>query len=347
MLKPTYPPKHAVPVVSSPNRSLPLIQVTGVLEACTAASLSVNSRCCPGACLAGVPTACASKECAETYLPFYRECGTVLQVLDQQMETAGFATLYESCVAEQGHVDAVTGEVVDDSIATSQLYDFASGTSTAGWRVTVDGVMGGRSRGTWTAGDGQTCDGALFSGTLELTHGGFVTIRGPALAAHSLEGADGLRICSKSTVDFGVQDGVGDLYKLKLNDGSRNDWQADFNTLEAGAWPPNEEGCEGGTISTVPFSQFWPSHYGRITGTQGSINPADITNIGMDVSFQTADGGSNVELDHEACASGSKACQNLNPFGVCVMWIESYTNADATQAAAEGKHGGSGSSGHR
>jgi hypothetical protein len=324
-----------------------LLQVTGVLESCTAAALEVNSRCCPGACLNGVPTSCGSKECAETYLPFYRECGTVLQVMDEQMGTASFATLYESCVEEQGHTDAATGQLVDDSVAASQLYDFSTaGTSaTSGWRVTVDGVMGGRSHGTWTNGDGDACDGALFSGTLELTHGGFVTIRGPRLAAHTLEGADGLRICSKSTVDFGVSDGVGDLYKLKLNDGSRSDWQADFNTLEAGAWPPNEQGCEGGTVSTVPFSQFWPSHWGRITGTQGSIDPADITNVGMDVSFQTADGGSNAELDHDACASGSDDCQNLNPFGLCVMWIESYTNADAAQAPAEAKPTGTGRGG--
>ena len=167
-----------------------------------------------------------------------------------------------------------------------------------------------------------------------------MVVRGPRLPAHSLKDADGLRICSKSTVDFGVQDGVGDLYKLRLNDGTRNDWQADFNTLEAGSWPPNEEGCEGGTISTVPFSQFWPSHWGRITGTQGSIDRNDITNVGLDVSFQTADGGNNEELDHEACARRSDDCQNLNPFGLCVMWIESYRNADATQAPAEGRQHG-------
>ena len=38
---------------------------------------------------------------------------------------------------------------------------------------------------------------------------------------------------------------------------------------------------------------------------------------------------------------GSDDCQNLNPFGLCVMWIESYTNADAAQAPADAaKHGG-------
>jgi hypothetical protein len=319
--------------------------VTGILESCTTAALEVNSRCCPGACLNGVPESCASAECAETYLPFYRQCGTVLQALDATMPTAGFAALYESCVAEQGHTDARTGELVDDSVESNALYDFSAVTvaATRGWRVTVDGVMGGRSHGTWGAGDGSTCSGALFSGTLELTHGGFVTIRGPQLQAHTLAGADGLRICSKSTTDFGVQDGVGDLYKLKLNDGSRSDWQADFNTLEVGAWPPNEEGCEGGTISTVPFAQFWPSHWGRITGAQGSIDASDITNIGLDVSFQTADGGSYDELDHDACARHTDDCQNLNPFGLCVMWIESYTNADAAQAPADTKNVGGGS----
>lgn len=267
-------------------------------------------------------------------MPFYQQCGTVLQALDAQLGNAGFASLYESCVAIKGDRDA-TGAVVDDSVAVSPVFAFTTPTPNVGrgWRVTVDGVMGGRSHGTWATGDGATCNGALLGGTIELTHGGFVTIRSPSLTAHQLAGADGLRICSKSTTDYGVHDGSGDLYKLKLNDNSRSDWQADFNTLEAGT-SSNEEGCEGGTISTVPFSQFWPSHWGRITGAQGSIDASAITNIGLDVSFQTEDGGSNDELDHDACAHGHADCQNLNPFGLCVMWIESYTNADAAQAPA-------------
>ena len=104
--------------------------MTGIQESCTIAVLEVNSRCCPGACLS-VPESCASTECAETFLPFYRECGKVLQALDATMPTAGFAALYESCVAEQGHTGARTGKLVDDSVESNALYDFSAAATVA------------------------------------------------------------------------------------------------------------------------------------------------------------------------------------------------------------------------
>jgi hypothetical protein len=32
-------------------------------------------------------------------------------------------------------------------------------------------------------------------------------------------------------------------------------------------------------ISTLPFKQFWPTHWGRIMGQQGSVQPASISQV--------------------------------------------------------------------
>lgn len=59
--------------------------------------------------------------------------------------------------------------------------------------------------------------------------------------------------------------------------------------------------------------------------------------MGFDVSFQTEDGGHNKELDHSACVDGDPRtkCKNLNPFGLCVQWVQSYKNADSSSG---GRH---------
>lgn len=203
--------------------------------------------------------------------------------------------------------------------------------------VTVDGVMGGRSHGTFTENAQHTC--AEFSGTIELEHGGFVVVRGPTITpAHSLADMDGIRICSKGTTDYGLKDGIGDLYKLTLSDGSRNSWRADFHTSETGAPDTNPtDNCDG-VVSTVPFAQFYPSHYGQITGAQGSIDTSAIDGVGLEISFQTDNGGINPELDHEACAQHQDSCQNLNPFGICVQWIQAYSNNDVRGDAPRHHH---------
>ena len=323
-------------------------QVPSLAEAsgCATEAILVNSVCCDAAdagnCVGGaVPTTCLSETCAHTYIHFYHTCSSIIQQIDVQLpEGANFGALYSSCVLTLGDTEEVVDdagrmelEVVDDSVAATRLYTFDAPDSTVrGWDVTVDGVMGGRSHGTFGSGTSSTgmpeesCGGALFSGTIELTHGGFVNVRGPTLSRGSMAEADGLRICSKSLVDYGVHDGSGDLYKIVLREsGSQTYWQADFNTLEAGWVPPAtaEDGCDG-SVATVPFAQFWPTHWGRILGQPGTIDKSKISSIGMDVSFQKQDGSDNPELDHGACASGSSSCQNLNPFSLCVSWIDTY-----------------------
>ena len=133
-------------------------------------------------------------------------------------------------------------------------------------------------------------------------------------------------MCSKALTDYGVSDGVGDYYKMMLSDGTYTTYQADFHTAEAGAADIDaDDGCDG-VIATVPFSQFWPTHYGQVIGEQGSINPANIDGTGFDVSFLLDNGDNNVELDHQACADGLESCVNQNPFGLCVEWIQYYSN---------------------
>ena len=204
-------------------------QVPSLAEAsgCATEAILVNSACCDAAdagnCVGGaVPTTCLSETCAHTYIHFYHTCSSIIQQIDVQLpEGANFGALYSSCVLTLGDTEEVVDdagrmelEVVDDSVAATRLYTFdAPDSTTRGWGVTVDGVMGGRSHGTFGSGtsstgspsgsssaSGETCSGALFSGTIELTHGGFVTVRGPTLSRGSMADADGLRICSKSLV---------------------------------------------------------------------------------------------------------------------------------------------------
>jgi hypothetical protein len=269
-------------------------------------------------------------------MPVFQHCGSVLRPVEELSGVGGmFSGLYERCVHVQGATGA-GGGAVDASVSADYLYDWRPrSASTTGWHVTIDGVMGGRSHGTFTEDGARQC--AVMQGTIELTHGGFVNVLGPRLEAGALAHADGLRICAKSIQDYGVQDGTGDLYKLRMNDGTRSEWQADFHAAEASAADaaPDDD-CDGEVI-TVPFSQFWPARRGRITGAQGSIDPSKIQSVGLDVSFQHAGGDDNAELDHSACAHGDASCKNLNPFGICVQWIQAYTaNDDVVQHAAAG-----------
>lgn len=315
------------------------LPANGQVMECVTMSAAVNENCCPGAtCTGAIPSVCPSTACADAYMPFYLECGAIIQAIQVSglMETSNFASLYSDCVSVRGSTDPSTGKVVDTSVVGTTLFDLTSAGAATGWSTTIDGVMGGHSVGTFAESTDATCTGILMSGTIELTHGGFVDVRSPAVASSTFAGADGLRVCSKSTVDYGVGDGTGDLYKLKLSDGSRTSWQGDFHTTEAGdADFDLDDNCDG-VISTVPFSQFWPSHYGQITGEAGTIDVTEISGIGFDVSFLTAAGGDNSELNHEACADDdeSTTCVNLNPFGLCIQWVQVYT----TVAGGSGQH---------
>jgi len=281
-----------------------------------------------------VPTKCASKACANVFLPFYRKCGKLLVAIEHQFpNSAQFSNLYDSCIEMEGDRDTVTGKLIDKGINAQTVWDFRKAPAN-NWRMTVDGVMGGRSHGTFSQSTNGKCNGMLFQGSIELTHGGFVNVKSPDFPSSKFTGADGIRICSKSTFDYGSKDGKGDLYKVRLYDDTRSTYAADFHTSEAGAPDFDEDdGCDG-IISTLPFSQFWPSHWGRRTGQQGSIHQDHIHKLGLDVSFVQADSSHNKELDHYACTDGdpSTPCKNNNPFGLCVQWVQTYKNKPAQAA---------------
>lgn len=319
------------------------VTLTGVADAqkatlasCMLTSMRVNQLCCESSdCSKGVPTTCKSKQCATFYNPFYRDCGIVLQTIEHEYpNSAQFSTLYESCVAKAGHVDQATGKVEDTGIKAEPLFNFNTMTSdkVQHWRVTKDSVMGGHSKGTFRKVSNNKCHGAHMSGIIELKHGGFVVAKSPrgSIPSGSLAHADGIRVCSKATVDYGIKDGKGDMYKIRLDQaGSRSTYTADFHTSEAGQKDfDRDDDCDG-VISTLPFSAFWPSHWGRRTGKQGSINPNKISGIGFDVSFVTASGDQNKELDHKACTDHDEStwCKNENPFGLCVQWVQYYKDA--------------------
>jgi hypothetical protein len=57
-----------------------------------------------------VPTKCASKACANVFLPFYRKCGKLLVAIEHQFpNSAQFSNLYDSCIEMEDDRDTVTG----------------------------------------------------------------------------------------------------------------------------------------------------------------------------------------------------------------------------------------------
>ena len=146
---------------------------------CMSLTATVNSECCAsGDCGGAIPDTCLSNTCATAFLPFYRECGLLIQAIEITMPDSGsFSSLYSSCVDMQGSTDSATGKIVDTGVAGTVLYDLTAPDATVSdWRVVVDGVMGGHSSGTFSMSTDDTCAGAVLSGVIELTHGGFVNV---------------------------------------------------------------------------------------------------------------------------------------------------------------------------
>merc|ERR1711871_784802 len=167
---------------------------------------------------------------------------------------------------------------------------------------TVDGVMGGHSSGEFRRRHDRTCQGSLLSGEIELAHGGFVAVSSPPLPKGLLRYADGVRVCTKATRDYGARDGRGDLYKVRLRSG-RLTYQADFHTAEAGSPDANVGDHCDGVISTLPFSHFWRARRSRAPGEQDTLDPTTITSVGFDLSFLARDGTQNPELVHAQSAT--------------------------------------------
>ncbi|MHC5002147.1 MAG: CIA30 family protein [Planctomycetota bacterium] len=162
---------------------------------------------------------------------------------------------------------------------------FAEGAD--GWRVVVDGVMGGRSTGRIESGDGGTL---RFTGTLSLeNNGGFSQIR-RSVPGGVFAGADG--------VDLRVR-GDGRTYTFNVRCTNARvmagGFQADFATNDGG-W----------TDVRLPFSAFRLYSFGRAVAGAPELAPELIESIGVTLADKQA-GPFRLEIDRIAAFTDAGA----------------------------------------
>jgi monofunctional biosynthetic peptidoglycan transglycosylase len=143
--------------------------------------------------------------------------------------------------------------------AASNL-EFDGGTS--GWQTFLDGVMGGRSTGRITAGDGGTL---LFKGELSLeNNGGFSQIR-TAVPEGTFAGSTGLVLRVK---------GDGRTYKLDIRSSRlrvmAGAYQSVFQT-KAGEW----------TEVKIPFDRCVATIFAQPVRNAPELHPASIEAVGI------------------------------------------------------------------
>ncbi|MEX0322758.1 MAG: CIA30 family protein [Puniceicoccaceae bacterium] len=131
------------------------------------------------------------------------------------------------------------------------------------WYSVNDGVMGGRSKGSFTS---TSSGGLLFFGDLSLeNNGGFASIRS-RMEPLNLSDAKGLLVRAR---------GDGRTYTMNL-------WGPRMGTATSyrASMPTN-----GGEIEEIfiPFSEFRLTSYGRLIRGQ-PLNTADIRSIGFTIS---------------------------------------------------------------
>jgi len=160
--------------------------------------------------------------------------------------------------------------MADDRVLT----DFASEGSPLRWFSVNDGVMGGRSSGSFRVEDGVL----KFSGVLNTNGGGFASIRTRG-ADLGLKGFDGIRLRVK---------GDGRTYSARLQDseGMRSaSYRAEFKTTKSGDWQD----------VWLPFRSFRASWRGRELN-RAPIDPAKIQMIGITMADKQ-DGPFALEVD--------------------------------------------------
>ncbi len=153
------------------------------------------------------------------------------------------------------------------------LTNFAGDGVSMRWNTVLDGVMGGRSSGSF-----RTLERTLlFEGTLNTNGGGFASIR-TAPAKLELEGYEGIRVRVR---------GDGRTYSLRLQQsGLRRgvSYRAEFATT-AGQWRD----------VWLPFTDFVPTWRGRILDMP-SPDPARVEALGVTIADKV-DGPFRIELD--------------------------------------------------
>lgn len=176
---------------------------------------------------------------------------------------------------------AATAMSVSAATATYET-DFVDGVD--GWRVVVDGVMGGRSTGRVQPGLRDTL---LFTGNLSLeNNGGFSQIRANVPSA-SFEGADGIALRVRGdgrTYQFDIR-----VSNVRLMAGG---FQANFTTTRD-EWVDIE----------IPFSDFKLYSFGRRVRNAPALEPRLIESIGVTLGDKKP-GPFSIEIDRIGSTGG-------------------------------------------
>lgn len=121
------------------------------------------------------------------------------------------------------------------------LFDFSENKDTGNWMVVNDGVMGGRSKGTFISSENNT---AIFSGTISLENsGGFSSVRYKT-GNIDVEGFSILELQLK---------GDGKNYQVRIREKSSDYFSYIYTFQTSGEWE---------TIK-VPLAEMYPSFRGR------------------------------------------------------------------------------------
>jgi hypothetical protein len=121
------------------------------------------------------------------------------------------------------------------------LIDFSTPNEVAQWQVINDGVMGGRSRGSFSAAEGD----AVFEGTVSLENsGGFTSVR---------RSFDPISVEPYSTVVLYIE-----------GDGRRYQFRIKQHPQQAYAYTAYFQTKEGPQVIMLPFNSFIPSFRGSV-----------------------------------------------------------------------------------
>jgi NADH dehydrogenase [ubiquinone] 1 alpha subcomplex assembly factor 1 len=121
------------------------------------------------------------------------------------------------------------------------LFDFTENRNTGNWMVVNDGVMGGLSNGTFTAGGNGS---AVFKGTISLeNNGGFSSVQCNT-GKIDVEGFTTLDVYLK---------GDGKTYQVRIQENGSDYFSYIFTFQTSGAWE---------TVK-IPLAEMYPSFRGR------------------------------------------------------------------------------------
>ena len=165
---------------------------------------------------------------------------------------------------------------LDVSGTTNLITDFEEKDVSEGWKTVNDNVMGGRSTGGPSFGEGRL----TFQGSTNTDGGGFSTVRTQP-GEHDLSGMAGLLIRVK---------GDGRTYKMGLRTNVRNGWsrmpfRADFAT-EEGKWKE----------VFLPFASFGPTFHGRSLKNAPALDLSQVSSFEFMI-YDKKDGPFLLEVD--------------------------------------------------